>query len=37
MTAKELAKATAKFNKEFVIDESREAIAEGRRRWTDHA
>jgi hypothetical protein len=33
MTAKELAKATAKFDKEFVIDESREATPEEKSQW----
>jgi hypothetical protein len=33
MTAKELAKATAKFDKEFVIDESREATSKETAQW----
>ena len=33
MTAKELAKATAKFDKEFVIDESREATPKEKAQW----
>jgi hypothetical protein len=33
MTAKELAKATARFDKEFVIDESREATPKEKAQW----
>jgi hypothetical protein len=33
MNAKELAAATARFDKEFVIDQSREQTPEERRRW----
>ncbi len=33
MNAKELAAATARFDKEFVIDQSREQTAEERRQW----
>ena len=33
MTAKELAAATAKFDKEFVIDESREPTQQERQQW----
>ena len=33
MTAKELAKATTKFDKEFVIDESREASPKEKAQW----
>jgi hypothetical protein len=33
MNAKELAKATAKFDKEFVIDESREATPKEDTQW----
>ena len=33
MTAKELAKSTAKFDKEFVIDESREATPKEKAEW----
>jgi hypothetical protein len=33
MTEKELAKATAKFDKEFVIDDSREATSYEKTRW----
>ncbi len=33
MTAKELAKATAKFDKEFAIDESREATPKEKAQW----
>lgn len=34
MNAKELAAATARFDKEFVIDQSREQTAEERRQWS---
>ncbi len=33
MNAKELAAATAKFDKEFVIDQSREPTEEERKQW----
>jgi hypothetical protein len=33
MTAKELVKATARFDKEFVIDESREATPKEKAQW----
>ena len=33
MSAKELAKATAKFDEEFVIDESREATVKEKAQW----
>ena len=33
MSAKELAAATAKFDREFVIDQSREQTVEERRQW----
>jgi hypothetical protein len=33
MNAKELAAATARFDKEFVIDQSREPTAEEREQW----